>query len=190
MLVSSPASPVIGAVVAEMRRVGIDTEPEDIVALLRRGTSPSVQGVAPPPTEAIAPSAPTTGSPRAHYIFPVGGEAGFSAEKHLEAWLRAGFWGVRQSTAHRTRIKGGDECCFYVKKVGVVTHARVTGQAAEVVTPAEWPGPDKHSENVFKIPLSDVQLLSAPVLIDSECCLGCQRGPGRSHRGHLRAACA
>ena len=82
--------------------------------------------------------------------------------------MQAGFWGVRESTAHRTRITAGDECCFYAKTVGVVARARITGPATERVSQDEWPGPDAHSEDVFKIPLSDVQWLGAPVVIDSE----------------------
>ena len=166
-LASNPASPVIAAVVTEMIKVGIDAEPDDIVALLRRGTSAPAQDEAPRRPQPVSPPARASKGAASHYVFPVADEEGFGAREHLEAWLLAGFWGVRQSTAHRTRIKAGDECCFYAKKVGMVARARVTGQAEEPVTPAERPGPDAPSENVFKIPLSNVQWLSAPVVIDS-----------------------
>ncbi len=167
-LVSNPASPVISAVVAEMTRVVIDTEPDDIVALLRQGTSPPVQDGPPRPPQPVSPPAGASEGAASHYIFPVADEGGFSPREHLEAWLGAGFWGVRQSTAHRTRITAGDECCFYAKTVGVVARAHITGPATERVTRDEWPGSDAHSEDVFKVPLSDIQWLAAPAVIDSD----------------------
>jgi hypothetical protein len=161
-LLNDPASSVVAAVAAEMAKVGIELELDDVVTMLRRGTTR--------PTEPVRPPGPGSGQTpdesAAYYIFPAGAYAGFASLDHLRPWLDHDFWGVRQSTAHRARLKAGDQCCFYATKVGVVARAMIRGPATQQVGQLEWPGPNEFSQNVYKVPLADICWIDTPVELD------------------------
>jgi hypothetical protein len=163
-LLRDPSSPVVGSVIAEMSRVGIVVESDEIVSLLRKGTDTPTQPVT--PVTRPVPQETITGS--AKYVFPAGSEEGLSGLDHLQAWLKAGFWGVRSSTPHRTRLKAGDSSCFYATGVGIVAAAPIVGAADQLVTPTEWPGPGSFHSNVYKVPLGSVRWLEKPIQITPE----------------------
>jgi hypothetical protein len=158
-LLQGVESPIVAAIADEMGRIGIHLAPDDVVALLRRGTTRPTGPVPPGPV-------PPTGEGVAYYVFPAGDYGGYTSLEHLRAWLSSGFWGVRQSSAHRTRVGAGDHCCFYATKVGVVAKAALRSPAVEQVTSTEWPGPNPFSEGVYKVPLSDICWLDTPIELD------------------------
>jgi hypothetical protein len=169
-----PDSSLVRAMVSDMTAAGIVVSPEDVINLVRRGTmgptSPVPVQVSPPPPTAIAePNAsyPTSSEP-AFYLFPAGEDSGYPGLDHLKLWLSKGFWGVRPSTPHRSRLKAGDRCCFYATGVGVVATATLIGPATVPVSVEEWPGPGPHSGNSFKVPLTEIHWLQSPQPITQE----------------------
>ena len=165
-LLTEPDSPLITSAVDELARHGIELEADDVVSLLKRGTATPTPEPEPARPQPTATKPPPPSDAQQYFIFPAAPDGGFSAEDHLRRWLESGAWGVRGSTAHRKRIRAGDRACFYEKGVGVVAQASITGPADTEATPQDWPGPDQHSENVFRVPLSDIRWLSAPRKID------------------------
>jgi hypothetical protein len=169
-LLRNPASPVIRAVLKEMAALGIELEPSEAVQLLQAGSVPRPQPplVLEPSNQGSTKPLAVTLTPQIHYfVFPVGAESGFKPEAFLHAWLPSGQWGVRVSTPHRTRISAGDQCCFYIPKVGVVARAVISGRADVRMTPANWPGPNDYSADVFRVPLESVEWLPAPLPINA-----------------------
>jgi predicted type IV restriction endonuclease len=158
-LLQDPASPVIQSAVGELAKVSIDVEPEDVIALLRKGSAR--------PTEQVESVRENVQQQQIGgttcYIFPAGDEGGFPATEHLKRWITAGYWGVGKSTAHRSRLKTGDACCFYAKRVGIVAKALIAGPASELVSIGEWPGPGPFAEDALKVPLANIHWLEKPV---------------------------
>ena len=163
-LLSDPSSAVVAALVTEMSDGGVSVEPDDVIALIRRGTDESRRS-----QSIVEPSrSPPPDRGRAAYLFPAGDQAGYSGVDHLKHWLNAGFWGVGASTGYRTRLKPGDPCCFYATKIGVVATARIAGLADAEVRRDEWPGPGEFSSGSMKVPLSHVEWLRTPLIVDKE----------------------
>jgi len=160
-LTSDPTSPLIASALAELEALDISLEPEDVVSLLRHGTSSGTRTLnppaaipAPPSRDEIAGSGET--SDTQFFVFPARHEDGVQADQHLRTWLDAGFWGVSATSANRKRITTNDVCCFYAKGVGIIARAVVTGPVVDVVRAHEWPGTEAPSEDVFRVPLRDV----------------------------------
>lgn len=165
-LLEDTESPIVAAIAAEMAQVGIDLELDDVVALLRRGTTRPTE----PVTAGGAGASIVTGTGEGvvYYVFPAADSGGYRAVDHLRTWLNGGWWGIRESTAYRTKLKAGDHCCFYAAKVGVVARAVIRDPADEQVAPSEWPGPDAFSPKVYKVPLSDIHWFDTPIGIDAD----------------------
>ena len=111
-------------------------------------------------------AAPTPSTSTSHSVsfwqIPAGNEDGFDAKEWLRSWLDAGFWGLRESAHHRTRLKAGDLCCFYAAgSVEVVARAVIDGQSIHVVNEREWPGPGPFAE-MYKVPLREIKWLPRP----------------------------
>ena len=114
---ANSSSRIVGSIVEDMAQAGIEVTPEDIVALLRKGTAV--------PTGPVMPAVPASDfdfpkntSDQGFYVFPAADVGSYSALDHLKLWLAKGFWGVGASTPHRTNLKAGDRCCFYAKGNG------------------------------------------------------------------------
>ena len=84
----------------------------------------------------------------------------------LHRWLGEGMWGMGRSTGGRKWMKEGDRVCFYATGVGVVARAKLAGSTDGLVTSEEYPEPTAMEEEVFKIPLKDVQWLPQTVVLD------------------------
>ena len=165
-LLTEADSLLITSAVSELARLGIDLEADDVVSLLKRGTATPTPEPAPSRPVPPVDKPPLASETQQYFIFPAAPAGGFSAEDHLRRWLESGAWGLRGTTAHRKKIQQGDRACFYAKGLGVVAQASITGPADREVTPRDWPGPDEHSDNVFRVPLSAVHWLETPRKID------------------------
>lgn len=103
-----------------------------------------------------------------YWLIPAGRQRGYSAAEHLKHWLDKGFWGFGSATPGRRTIKTGDWVCFYAAQSHeVVAYAKMSGPIERPVLKPEWPGPDMWHDDLFKVPLTEITWLSAPVELDS-----------------------
>jgi hypothetical protein len=163
-LLSDPGSRPVAALVDALRESKIDVEPADVVRLVGRCAAATQAPVAQPVSarQERAAAAPS------HYLFPAAGRGSYAATQILRWWLDAGHWGVRRTTAHRTRLAPGDRCCFYARGEGVVAEAVVAGPATELVILRDWPKPLPFEGGVYEVPLADIRWLEAPVQLSDD----------------------
>ena len=192
-LLGNPGSSAVKAIVASMRRGGIQISASGVIDLLRaRSAAPapvapprhvaeepaSYGALAPSPTAAATPPRPAPTRRRRprpepdtavqFYLFPASEHDGFSGLDHLKAWLNSGAWGLWPSTPFRRAVKPGDQCCFYAVGEGVVATAEITAPADQEVPPESWPGPTAWSSTTYALPLRDIQWLHQSIQITRE----------------------
>ena len=65
-------------------------------------------------------------------------------------------------------MKVGDWVAFYAAKASsVLAYGRISGNLDTLVAPDEWPGPGLQTEPVYKVPLTGITWLEAPVQLDA-----------------------
>ena len=174
-LITNPESRVVRAAVEELRGANINVEAADVVSLLRAMSlddRPDPARAAHVPTSAAPPdlqypnNAATT---LTHcYLFPAASVEDTSSVDQLHLWLSRGFWGVGSSTAHRTRIRAGERCCFYATGIGIVAHGTIAAPADQIVEKREWPGPNAWRAGVYKLLVSDTIWHRSPLEISAD----------------------
>lgn len=180
---SDPASPEVKYLRKQAEAAGLKATGEQIATWLKarvdgaRGIDsyPTKDHVSQAPHEAplsaiaatsndyVAPD-PSPGTSPTYWLIPAGAQGGFSSVDHLTAWLNKGFWGFGQKTAGRKSMKVGDWAAFYAAKSGcVMAFGRIAGSLDTLVDANEWPGPNPQTEQIYKVPLSDLKWLAEPV---------------------------
>ena len=117
------------------------------------------------------------------WLIPASRQHGVSSEDRLRLWLARGFWGFGQRTAGRRRFRKGDWVCFYAgKQAEVLAYARTAGVADVPVSAGEWPESTPPDEVVYKLPLTDITWMPAPVRLDAATRAGLDAFAGKDSR--------
>ena len=99
-LLGDTESDVVRAIVDELQVLGLAIESDEVVSFIRG----PVELVPTTATIRQSVAGPKLSEVSNYYVFPASSAGGFTAIEHLDAWLRAGFWGLRKSTPHVGRL--------------------------------------------------------------------------------------